>query len=89
MAGWKRGLYARAGGLAGPRKPSSCGDCSLTAGMPARTTHLCHFRFIIYLNSLSCGASCDSSDILAGKHRCTVNERFVNEIVFYVMGHIC
>lgn len=37
MGGWNRGLYARAGGLAVPRKPLSCGDCSLAAGMPAAT----------------------------------------------------
>lgn len=45
MGGWNRGLYARSGGLAEPRLPSSCGDCSLTAGMPASgnsTVLSCH-----------------------------------------------
>ena len=44
MGGWKRGLYARAGGLAGPRKPLSCGDCSLAAGVPACVNLTCQRR---------------------------------------------
>ena len=38
MWGWNSGLYARSGGLAEPRLPLSCGDCSLAAGMPASST---------------------------------------------------
>ena len=41
MRGWNRGLYARAGGLAWPRKePLSCGDCSLAPDMPAKHQQL-------------------------------------------------